>query len=97
MGVLTQEQKDGFWRDGCLVVPNAVSPDLLARLRAEIAGWVEQSRAHTKPFGPPCVDGRPRFDMGKFACSRACGPAPGLASEHPDAGLPKTGTARGDS
>ncbi|MCX7370282.1 MAG: phytanoyl-CoA dioxygenase family protein, partial [Alphaproteobacteria bacterium] len=65
MGVLTQEQKDAFWRDGCLVVPNAVSPDLLARLRAEIAGWVDESRAHTKPFGPPCVDGRPRFDMGK--------------------------------
>ncbi|MCA3413973.1 MAG: phytanoyl-CoA dioxygenase family protein, partial [Roseomonas sp.] len=42
MGVLTQEQKDAFWRDGCLVVPNAVSPDLLARLRAEIAGWVEE-------------------------------------------------------
>ena len=65
MGVLTQEQKDAFWRDGCLVVPNAVSSDLLARLRAEIAGWVDESRAHTKPFGPPCVDGRPRFDMGK--------------------------------
>jgi ectoine hydroxylase-related dioxygenase (phytanoyl-CoA dioxygenase family) len=25
---------------------------------------VEESRAHTEPFGPPTVDGRPRFDMG---------------------------------
>ena len=55
MGVLTQEQKDAFWRDGCLVVPNAVSPDLLARLRAEIAGWVEQSRAHrAREAGAEC-------------------------------------------
>ena len=64
MTVLTQDQKDAFWRDGCLVVPDAVSPDVLAALRAEITGWVEASREHTKPFGPPTVDGRPRFDMG---------------------------------
>jgi len=64
MTVLTQEQKDAFWRDGCLVVPDAVSLDLLGALRVEIAGWVDASRAHSKPFGPPTVDGRPRFDMG---------------------------------
>jgi len=64
MPILTQEQRDAFWRDGFLVVPNAVPPALLAALRAEIAGWVEESRAHRAPFGPPTVDGRPRFDMG---------------------------------
>lgn len=64
MTVLTQDQKDSFWRDGCLVVPDAVTPALLAALRAEIVGWVDASRAHNKPFGPPTVDGRPRFDMG---------------------------------
>lgn len=64
MTVLTQAQKDQFWRDGFLVVENAVSPEHLAELRAEIAGWVEESRAHKSPFGPPTVDGRPRFDMG---------------------------------
>ena len=64
MSVLTQEQKDAFWRDGCLVVPAAVTPAQLSALRGEITGWVEQSRAHKVPFGPPCVDGRPRFDMG---------------------------------
>ncbi|MGE0222166.1 MAG: phytanoyl-CoA dioxygenase family protein [Acetobacteraceae bacterium] len=62
--VLTQEQCDAFWRDGFILVPDAVTPAQLAALRAEIAGWVEASRAHRTPFGPPCVDGRPRFDMG---------------------------------
>ena len=61
---LTQVQIDAFWRDGCLVAEDAVTPAQLAALRAEIAGWVELSRAHTTPFGDPTVDGRPRFDMG---------------------------------
>jgi ectoine hydroxylase-related dioxygenase (phytanoyl-CoA dioxygenase family) len=61
---LTQSQVDDFWRDGYLVVENAVTPAQLAALRAEIADWVERSRAHTQPFGPPTIDGRPRFDMG---------------------------------
>ena len=64
MPVLDKDQVDAFWRDGYLVVPDAVTPAQLAALRAEIAGWVEASRAHSAPFGPPTVDGRPRFDMG---------------------------------
>jgi ectoine hydroxylase-related dioxygenase (phytanoyl-CoA dioxygenase family) len=64
MATLTQEQKDAFWRDGYLMVEGAVTPVQLAALRGEIASWVEQSRAHSAPFGPPTVDGRPRFDMG---------------------------------
>lgn len=64
MTVLSQAQKDAFWRDGFLVVESAVTPAQLAALRAEITDWVEASRAHKAPFGPPCVDGRPRFDMG---------------------------------
>ena len=64
MTVLTQEQRDAFWRDGYLMVEDAVTPAQLAALKAEIAGWVEQSRAHATPFGPPTIDGRPRFDMG---------------------------------
>lgn len=64
MAALTQEQKDAFWRDGYLMVEGAVTPAQLAALRGEIANWVEQSRAHSAPFGPPTVDGRPRFDMG---------------------------------
>lgn len=64
MKTLTQQQYDAFWRDGYLMVEDAVTPSQLAALQAEIVGWVEESRAHMKPFGPPTIDGRPRFDMG---------------------------------
>ncbi|QQS12227.1 MAG: phytanoyl-CoA dioxygenase family protein [Rhodospirillales bacterium] len=64
MKALTREQADQFWRDGFIVAPDAVTPAQLAALRAEIAGWVEESRRHLTPFGPPTIDGRPRFDMG---------------------------------
>lgn len=61
---LTQAQIDAFWRDGCLVVEDAVTPDQLAGLRAQVEAWVEESRHHDKPFGAKTIDGRPRFDMG---------------------------------
>ena len=64
MPVLNREQIDAFWRDGYLVVEDAVTPVQLAALKAEIGSWVEESRAHSAPFGPPTIDGRPRFDMG---------------------------------
>ena len=64
MAVLTQEQRDAFWRDGYLMVEDAVTPAQLTALKVEIASWVEQSRAHSSPFGPPTIDGRPRYDMG---------------------------------
>ena len=64
MGVLSREQIAAFWRDGYLMVDDAVTPTQLARLKDEISAWVEASRAHSAPFGPPTVDGRPRFDMG---------------------------------
>jgi len=63
--MLSKAQIDQFWRDGCLVVPDAVTPGELAAMRAQIADWVEESRAHREPFGTPTVDGRPRFDMGE--------------------------------
>jgi len=61
---LTQAQIETFRRDGCLVAEDAVTPAQLAALNAEIARWVEASRAHSAPFGEPTIDGRPRFDMG---------------------------------
>lgn len=64
MAVLSKDQIDAFWRDGYLMVDDAVTPAQLAGLKAEISAWVEASRAHSAPFGPPTVDGRPRFDMG---------------------------------
>jgi ectoine hydroxylase-related dioxygenase (phytanoyl-CoA dioxygenase family) len=63
--MLSQEQIEQFWHDGYLVAENAVTPDQLAALRRELADWVEESRGHTTPFGPPTIDGRPRFDMGE--------------------------------
>ena len=59
---LTQEQKDQFWRDGVLVVEDAVTPDQLARLREVFAAWVEESRQHDADYGET-LDGRPRFDL----------------------------------
>ena len=59
---LSEAQIADFWRDGYLVAPNAVTPAQLTALNAALAGWIEDSRAHTAPFGPPTVDGRPRFD-----------------------------------
>jgi ectoine hydroxylase-related dioxygenase (phytanoyl-CoA dioxygenase family) len=63
--MLSQEQIEQFWHDGYLVAENAVTADQLAALRRELAAWVEESRGHAKPFGPPTIDGRPRFDMGE--------------------------------
>ena len=62
MPILTRDQIDTFWRDGCLTVENAVSPELLARLKQDFDGWVEESRGETEPYGT-CIDGRPRFDI----------------------------------
>jgi len=62
MRALTREQIDTFWRDGVLVVENAVDPEDLTRLREEFGCWVEESRSHIKDFGE-CMDGRPRFDL----------------------------------
>ena len=60
--VLTQKQKDQFWRDGVLVVEDAVTSDQLAELRGVFANWVEESRGHTDDYGET-MDGRPRFDL----------------------------------
>ncbi|MEM1299614.1 MAG: phytanoyl-CoA dioxygenase family protein [Pseudomonadota bacterium] len=62
MGVLTEDQKATFWRDGVLVVEDAVTAEQLSALRHEFAGWVEESRAHTEDYGET-QDGRPRFDL----------------------------------
>jgi len=59
---LSPEQIDRFWRDGYLVVENAVNPEQLAALRAQFDGWVEESKGHAEGYGET-VDGRPRFDL----------------------------------
>ncbi|MDG1998626.1 MAG: phytanoyl-CoA dioxygenase family protein [Amylibacter sp.] len=60
--MLTQKQKDQFWREGVLVVEDAVTSDQLADLRGVFADWVEESRGQTDDYGET-MDGRPRFDL----------------------------------
>ena len=62
MSELNQDQKDAFWRDGVLVVEDAVTQEQLAALRATFEGWVEESRNHSEDYGDT-LDGRARFDL----------------------------------
>jgi phytanoyl-CoA hydroxylase len=63
--MLSKSEIERFQREGYLVVPEAVTGAQLDALRAQIAAWVEESRAYREPFGEPTIDGRPRFDMGE--------------------------------
>ena len=62
MATLTQDQIDSFWRDGVLVVEDAVTPDQLDALRAQFTEWVEESRHHEGDYGET-MDGRARFSV----------------------------------
>ena len=62
MATLTQDQKEQFWRDGVLMVEDAVTLEELENLRTVFAGWVEESRRHNDDFGNT-LDGRARFDL----------------------------------
>ncbi len=68
--MLTQGQIEAFRRDGFVVAEGAVTEEELAAMRAELAAWIDESRSHREPFGPPTLDGRPRFDMGAEHCAR---------------------------
>lgn len=62
MTILSTQQIETFWRDGAVVVPGAVSEGQLDKLKADMAGWVEESRSHGHAYGQT-LDGRPRFDL----------------------------------
>ena len=62
MTALSEAQKDSFWRNGVLVVEDAVTPEELAMLRAEFDTWLQESRAHQEDYGET-LDGRARFDL----------------------------------
>ncbi|MCP5081159.1 MAG: phytanoyl-CoA dioxygenase family protein [Alphaproteobacteria bacterium] len=62
MDALSSEQKEQFWRDGYLVVENAVEPDVLEGMKSDFSRWVEESRNHAEAYGDT-LDGRPRFDV----------------------------------
>ncbi len=59
---LTKAEKDFFRDEGYLVLEEAVSGDLLAKLKADFDGWIEESRDHQRSYGQ-MIDGRPRFDI----------------------------------
>lgn len=62
MSGLTEEQKDQFWREGVLVVEEAVTPEELDNMRTVFADWVEESREYEDDYGET-LDGRARFDL----------------------------------
>ena len=68
---LTPAEIDAYWNDGYLFVADALTPDQLADLRRDFAGWVEESCGHDEPYGET-ADGRARFDL-----------QPGHFAEHP--------------
>ena len=60
--VLGADEREQFWRDGYLVVADAVRPEQLARLRGDFATWAEESATHDASYGT-ARDGRARFDL----------------------------------
>jgi len=62
MEALSKEQKEQFWRDGYLVVENAIEPRVLDGMKGDFSNWVEESRSHSAAYGET-LDGRPRFDL----------------------------------
>ena len=60
--MLNEQQKAQFWKDGYLLVENVVSQENLHAMKEDFAAWVEESRAHTGPYGE-AIDGRARFDV----------------------------------
>ena len=63
MGLLSQSQKDAFWKDGVLVVEDAVSDAQLEQLRTVFTGWVEESRSHTEDDADLSDDAFPPYHM----------------------------------
>ena len=59
---LTPEQYDRFWRQGYLVVENAVTSELLDAMKQTFERWVNESAEHDQPYGQT-INNHPRFDL----------------------------------
>ena len=70
MAALTQQQQKFFWRNGYLVVPDAVSDATLVELRQTFQNWVEESREHAENWGET-LNGKPRFDIEPGHCANS--------------------------
>lgn len=62
MTVLSNQQKEQFWRDGYLVLENAVSPTQLTAMQADMQAWLDESRQHQTNYGET-INGKPRYDL----------------------------------
>ncbi len=62
MPALSKPQQDFFWKNGYVLLEDAVDPSTLARLKADFNAWIEESRAHETSYGE-MIDGRARFDL----------------------------------
>src|SRR5260221_14555978 len=62
MTFLSAMEAEQFRTKGYVLVPDAVTPDELGALRADLAAWIEESRNWSANYGE-CIDGRPRFDL----------------------------------
>ena len=60
--ILSQNQKKQFWRDGFLLVENAINDRQLENLKKTFLDWVNESRNYKTDYGET-MDGRPRFDL----------------------------------
>jgi ectoine hydroxylase-related dioxygenase (phytanoyl-CoA dioxygenase family) len=62
MTTLTATQIESFERDGYILLENIIPPETKDQLSGEFQQWVEESRAHSKPYGTT-YDNRARFDI----------------------------------
>ena len=62
MSILAVRQIEHFWEEGFLLVEQAVSPEILIALNAQLDEWLDESRQHTENYGET-VDGKKRFDL----------------------------------
>ena len=59
---LTPSETGFFHKNGYLLAENAVSPDLLSKLRQQFHAWVDESKQHRAAFGET-INRKPRFDL----------------------------------
>ena len=59
---LDSSQVDAYWRDGYILLEDALSEVQLDALRSDFCDWVEESRDYSKSYGAQ-IDGRPRFSL----------------------------------
>ncbi|MXW75112.1 MAG: phytanoyl-CoA dioxygenase family protein [Acidimicrobiaceae bacterium] len=60
--VLSSDEIEAYWANGYAFVENALTPHQLAAVLSDFAGWVEESREHSEPYGNTPAN-RPRFDL----------------------------------